>query len=192
MNMSYVHTVKSSLLTLTHSGCTITAQFLRNLISRTSRKQLKPISARAAAAPPPSSVIHRVTDGGESSCAAVLLLGRPKLSDRRHCVNMVRMIVGIPRFQAHFIPEVFGLVANRIRRGEKEGTDSSPRRVSVSFSARLIASPPPSRFMQYLRPSVQCEFEGSVHGQALGRGKTCMMDVEANPDNFGGVVWISF
>ena len=119
MNMSYVHTVKSSLLTLTHSGCTITAQFLRNLISRTSRKQLKPISARAAAAPPPSSVIHRVTDGGESSCAAVLLLGRPKLSDRRHCVNMVRMIVGIPRFQAHFIPEVFGLVANRIRRGEK-------------------------------------------------------------------------
>ena len=46
--------------------------------------------------------------------------------------------------------------------------------------------------MQYLRPSVQCEFEGSVHGQALGRGKTCMMDVEANPDNFGGFVWISF
>ena len=167
MNMSLVHTVNSSLLTLTHSGCTITAQFLRNLISRTSRKQLKPISARAAAAPPsvPSSaVIHRVTYGGESSCAAVLLLGRPKLSDRRHCVNMVRMIVGIPRFQAHFIPEVFGLVANRIRRGEKEGTDSSPRRVSVSFSARLIASPPPSRFMpfmQYLRPSVQCEFEHS-------------------------------
>ena len=60
-----------------------------------------------------------MTDGGESSCAAVLLLGRPELSDRRHCVNMVRMIVGIPRFQAHFIPEVFGLVANRIRRGEK-------------------------------------------------------------------------
>ena len=46
--------------------------------------------------------------------------------------------------------------------------------------------------MQYLRPSVQCEFEGSVHGQALGRGKTCMMDVEAALDNFGGVVWISF
>ena len=48
--------------------------------------------------------------------------------------------------------------------------------------------------MQYLRPSVQCEFEGSVHGQALGEGQNlyCMMDVEANPDNFGGVVWISF
>ena len=123
---------------------------------------------------------------------------------RRHCVNMVRMIVGlkanhttdadgIPHFKFISWLEVFWVGRfDRIRRGERRRrTDSSPprrSRVSVSFSARLIA-PLGSFSISVLQFSANSE-EVSMDRQ--WRGRTRMMDVEATLETLVALnVWIS-